>query len=147
MALYGAEIWTLRKVNQKYRNTWKGLKCGAGEGWRRSVGPILWEMKKCYIESERREYPAYSKRRTVNWIGHVLRRNCLLKHAVEGKMDGTIEGTEGQWKRHKQLLDDVKKTRGYCKLKGEALYCALWRTGFGSGYGPVVRHTAEWINE
>jgi hypothetical protein len=22
------------------RNTWKVLKCGAGEGWRRSVGPI-----------------------------------------------------------------------------------------------------------
>ena len=25
--------------------------CGAGEGWRRSVGPITWEMKKCYLES------------------------------------------------------------------------------------------------
>jgi hypothetical protein len=23
------------------RNTWKVLKCGAGEGWRRSVGPIM----------------------------------------------------------------------------------------------------------
>jgi hypothetical protein len=22
------------------RNIWKVLKCGAGEGWRRSVGPI-----------------------------------------------------------------------------------------------------------
>jgi hypothetical protein len=22
-------------------NTWKVLKCGAGEGWRRSVGPIV----------------------------------------------------------------------------------------------------------
>jgi len=30
---------------------WKVLKCGAGEGWRRSVGPIMWEMKKCYLES------------------------------------------------------------------------------------------------
>jgi hypothetical protein len=26
-------------------NTWKVLKCGAGEGWRRSVGPIEGEMK------------------------------------------------------------------------------------------------------
>ena len=22
-------------------NAWKALKCGAGEGWRRSVGPIM----------------------------------------------------------------------------------------------------------
>jgi len=27
------------------------MKCGAGEGWRRSVGSIVWEMKKCYRES------------------------------------------------------------------------------------------------
>ena len=35
MALYGAETWTLRATDQKV------LKCGAGEGWRRSVGPIM----------------------------------------------------------------------------------------------------------
>jgi hypothetical protein len=29
------------------------------------------------------------KRRKVNWIGHILRRNCLVKHVVEGKSDGT----------------------------------------------------------
>ena len=27
------------------------------------------------------------KRRKANWVGHVLHRNCLLKHAVEGKVD------------------------------------------------------------
>jgi len=32
----------LRKfVQYLIRNTWKVLKCGAGEGWRRSVGPIM----------------------------------------------------------------------------------------------------------
>jgi hypothetical protein len=25
------------------------------------------------------------KRRKANWIGHILRRNCLLKHVIEGK--------------------------------------------------------------
>jgi hypothetical protein len=35
-ALYGAESWTLGKVDQKYQ---KVLKCGAAEGRRRSVGP------------------------------------------------------------------------------------------------------------
>ena len=48
MALYGAETWTLRVVDQKR------LGSGAGEGWRRSVGPIMWEMKKCYLESVNR---------------------------------------------------------------------------------------------
>jgi hypothetical protein len=38
IVLYGAATWTLRKVNQ---NTWKVLKRGAGEVWRRSSGPIL----------------------------------------------------------------------------------------------------------
>jgi len=38
MALYGTETWTIRAADQK---TWKVLKCGAGEGWRRSVGPIM----------------------------------------------------------------------------------------------------------
>jgi hypothetical protein len=38
IALYGAETWTLGKVDQKYL---KSLKCGAGEEWRRSAGPIV----------------------------------------------------------------------------------------------------------
>jgi hypothetical protein len=40
-ALYGAVIWTLRKVHQKYL---EGLKFGVGESWRKSVGPIVWEI-------------------------------------------------------------------------------------------------------
>jgi len=27
------------------------------------------------------------KRMKVNWVGHVLRRNCLLKHVIEGKIE------------------------------------------------------------
>jgi hypothetical protein len=26
------------------------------------------------------------KRRKANWIGYILRRNCLLKHVIEGKL-------------------------------------------------------------
>jgi hypothetical protein len=37
IALYGAETWTLRSVDQKYLES---SEIGAGEGWRRSVGPI-----------------------------------------------------------------------------------------------------------
>ena len=38
IALYGAETWTLRAIDQKHL---KSLKCGAGGGWKRSVGLIV----------------------------------------------------------------------------------------------------------
>jgi len=44
-------------------------------------------------------------------------------------------------RRRKQLVDDLKEKRIYCKLKEEALDRTLRRTGFGSGCGPVVRQT------
>jgi hypothetical protein len=28
------------------------------------------------------------KRRKANWIGYILCRNCLMKHVVEGKVEG-----------------------------------------------------------
>ena len=48
------------------------------------------------------------KRRKDDWIGHILRRNCLLKHVIEGKIDGRINVTGRQGRRRKQLLDDLK---------------------------------------
>jgi hypothetical protein len=33
------------------------------------------------------------KRRKDNCIGHILRRNCLLKYVIEGKIEGRIEMT------------------------------------------------------
>jgi hypothetical protein len=35
---YGAETWTFRKADEKYLES---LESGAGEGWRRSFGPIV----------------------------------------------------------------------------------------------------------
>jgi hypothetical protein len=28
------------------------------------------------------------QRKNANWIGHMLRKNCLLKHVIEGKVEG-----------------------------------------------------------
>ena len=47
------------------------------------------------------------KIRKANWIGHILRKNCLLTHVIEGK----IEGTARRGRRSKQLLNDLKETR------------------------------------
>jgi hypothetical protein len=82
-------------------------------------------------------------RRKANCSGHILRRNCLLKHVIEGKMEGRREVMGRRGRRHKQILDDLKETRGYWKLNEEALDRTLWRTLYESGYGPVVRQTTE----
>jgi len=44
-----------------------------------------------------------------------LRRNCLLKQVIEGKIDGRIEVKRRRGRRHKQLLDDLKEKTGYLK--------------------------------
>jgi hypothetical protein len=56
-------------------------------------------------------------RRKAKWIGHILFRNCLLKHIIEAKIKGRIYTTGRQGRRCKQLLDDLKETREYWKLK------------------------------
>ena len=66
-------------------------------------------------------------KRKANWIGHILRRNCLLKQVIEEKMKGQIEVTRRQGRRRKKLLDDLKDRRGYCELKEEALDRTVWR--------------------
>jgi hypothetical protein len=68
------------------------------------------------------------KRRKATWIGHILRRNCILKHVIERKMDGSVEVTERRGRRCKRLLGYLNETRGCCKLKEEELDRTLGRT-------------------
>jgi hypothetical protein len=83
------------------------------------------------------------RKRKANWIGHILRRNCLLQHVIEGKMQGGIEVSERQGRRRRKLLDDLKGRRGYSHLKEEALDRTMWRARFGRGFGSVVRQTTR----
>jgi len=66
------------------------------------------------------------KRRRTSWIGHSLRRNCLIKHVIEGKID---EKRTRVW-RSEQLLDDPKEKITYWIWKRKhciALFCRkLW---------------------
>jgi hypothetical protein len=52
-----------------------------------------------------------------DWIGHILHRNYLLKHVIEGK----LEGTGRRRRRRKQQLDELKEMRRYWKLSTEKL--------------------------
>ena len=38
-------------------------------------------------------------RRKANWIGHILRGKCLLKHVIEGKSEGRVEVTGRRGRR------------------------------------------------
>jgi hypothetical protein len=97
---------------------------------------------KYYIAS-RRKGVSYVNKKNANWIGHILRRNCVLKHVIEGKSEGKVEVLGRRGRRRKQLLEDLMGTRGYLSWKEEALDRTLWRTRFGRGYVPVVRQTTE----
>ena len=52
------------------------------------------------------------KGRRANWIGQILRTTYILKHVIEGKIDGWIEMTGRQGRRHKQLLTTLWKREG-----------------------------------
>jgi len=85
-------------------------------------------------------------KRKANWIGYILRRNCLLQRVIEGKLKGWIEVTGRRGRRRRKLLDDLKERRGYFHLKEEPLDRSMWRARFGRGFRPVVRQTKiEWM--
>ena len=62
-------------------------------------------------------------RRKVNWIGHILRRNCLLHDLIEGQMTEV----RGVGRRRTQLLDDLRNRRRYWELKEEAEDGKSWK--------------------
>jgi hypothetical protein len=47
-----------------------------------------------------------------NWIGPILRKNCILKHIFEGKIEGGTVAM-GRRGRRKQLLNDLQEKRRY----------------------------------
>jgi hypothetical protein len=49
------------------------------------------------------------KTRKAHWTGHILRRNCFLKHVIEEKMEGRKKVTGRRGRGRKKLLDDLKE--------------------------------------
>ena len=82
--VYGAETWTLRAVDQKHLESF--------EMWcRRRMEKISWTDHVRNEEvllrvKEQRNIPHEISKGKANWIGHILRRNCLLQRVIEGKI-------------------------------------------------------------
>jgi hypothetical protein len=49
------------------------------------------------------------RKRKTNWIGHILRRICLLQRVIEEEIKGGIEVTGRRGRRHGKLLDTLRK--------------------------------------
>ena len=122
MALYGAETWTLRREEEKI--------LGAFEMWVwRRMEKISWTDKVKNVEvleriGEKRQILEVIKNRKRNWIGHWLRRECLLLTALEG----LVEGKRGRGRRRYQMVDNIKVEGSYWKMKRLAECRKEWRT-------------------
>ena len=72
-------------------------------GWR-SFRLSVWNMPEYSMRVEEERNSLHITKRKAHWIGHILRRNCLLKHAIERKIEGTGRRgrrrwmVRGQWK-------------------------------------------------
>jgi hypothetical protein len=88
IALCGAESWTVQKVYQTYLKNFE-IWC-----WRR-MEEISWTDRVRNEEilhraKKERNILRTIKRNNSNWIGHMLCRNCLLKHVIEGNIEERI---------------------------------------------------------
>jgi hypothetical protein len=90
------EIWILWTLDQNYLEV---LKCVAGERWR-SVSP--YQVRNGVVlrgvKVERNILQILNRRKTT-WIGHILRKNCLLKHVIEGNIEGRIQIIKSRGRR------------------------------------------------
>ena len=84
------------------------------------------------------------KIRKTNWFGYILRRKRLLKHIIKGKIKGRIEVMGRRRRRRKWILDYLKETRRYRKLKRDDI--ALCRELVLDEAVDLSKDTAERMN-
>ena len=62
----------MEHFGKSIRNTWKVLKCGAGEGWNISWNEEMRNEDMLQGVKEERNIIQTIKERKANWIGHIL---------------------------------------------------------------------------
>jgi hypothetical protein len=95
--LYGAETWTPWKVDQKYLESFE-IWCSRMMEKFSWTDPLRNEEVLYGVEEERDVLQTIT-RRQITGIGNILRRNCLLQHVFEGKLEGRIEVTRRRGRR------------------------------------------------
>ena len=105
IALCGSETWIVRKLERRYLESFE-MWC-----WRREE-KIKWSEKETneqVLERIEEKWTLLNNilRRKPNWIGHILRRNCHLRDAIEGQ----VTEVKGVGKRRTQLLDYLINSR------------------------------------
>lgn len=122
VALYGAETWTLRKEDERRLEAFEMWT------WRRMEG-IKWEDKVrneevlCRV-GEEREILKVIRKRKRNWLGHWMRRDCLLTDAMEGTVNGRIRR---RGRRRYQMVDSIRIGNSYEETKRVANDRTAWR--------------------
>jgi hypothetical protein len=56
------------------------------------------------VQEERNIIHTKKERGKAKWVGHILRRNCRLKHVIEGKINVKIEVIGRRGRRSKEIL-------------------------------------------
>jgi hypothetical protein len=118
VALCGAEIWILRKVDQKYLGSFEMWCCRRMEKIS-SIDSVRNEEVLHRVKEERNILHTV-KRGKANWIGQILRGNCLVKQVIGGKIKGRIEVTGRRGRRRKKVLDVLKEKNRILEIE-EAL--------------------------
>jgi len=97
MAFIGAEAWTLRAADRKHLKSFE-MWC-----WRRmekiSCADHVRNEEVLLRVNEQRNILHNIRKQKANLIGHILRRNCLLKQVIEGKIKGEIAVTRRRGRR------------------------------------------------
>jgi hypothetical protein len=119
IALYGSENWALGKLERKYLESF--------EMWCfRRLEKIKWSEKVIDEEvleriGEKRINIMHTK---ANWIGQILKINCLFHDTIEGQV---TEMKAVRRRRRAQLLNDLRNRRRYWNLKEEAEDTKRWK--------------------
>ena len=60
------------------------------------------------------------------WIGHLLRKNCLINHVIKGNIEGRLKVTGRRERRGRQLPNAFEEEAGIvgCKRKHQIAPCS-----------------------
>ncbi|KAG1687722.1 Ubiquitin-like domain-containing CTD phosphatase 1 [Nymphon striatum] len=108
IALYGCETWTYNKKMEKRISAFE-MRCYRrllGITWKEKVTNIVIIEKTKSLIGDYEPLLEMTKRRKLQWFGHVTRQPGSMAHTV---MHGMVEGTRNRGRPRNTWLSDIKK--------------------------------------